>query len=153
MAVEKRFKCGVIISSFGSLEEAARAKFQSIVHRRLEPVFQHALRVGEHSAGFRVTDINPIEEAKRITQPVLVIHGENDPFFPVQDGRRIFENINSTKKEWYVAKNSDHDHILQFGDVVNVNREILTFLAEQMQRNTNGGNPQDWNVGAAQNLK
>lgn len=134
LADDTSIKCGIIISTFSSLEEAARDELKRAIHFQSSFLLQRGLQVGAKNAGFNYTDINSVELAKKISQPVLVIHGENDGRFPLKMGRRIYDSLPSPGKEWFVAKHSDHDGILWRGDVVNMNRKILTFLAKQMDR-------------------
>lgn len=52
---------------------------------------------------FRVSD-----KIKRITQPVLVIHGDKDTKIPTSDVRRVFAVLPSRKKKLKIFKNGDH---------------------------------------------
>ena len=132
LANDKRLQCGIIVSSFCRLEDVARAQMRILTRCDNDWLLHRALAKGEALAGFNVAGIQPTEAARSITQPVLVIHGEHDKLVPVGDAHRLFEHLASTNKEWYAAKNSDHDHILESADTAEINRRIVAFLARWM---------------------
>lgn len=132
LANDKRLQCGIIVSSFCRLEDVARVQMRLFTRYNNDWLFHRVLAKGETRADFSVAEIQPTEAARRITQPVLVIHGQRDNLIPVEDARQLFEHIASTHKEWYAAKNSDHDHIMKSADTVEINRRIVTFLAQWM---------------------
>lgn len=132
LANDKRLQCGIIVSSFCRLEDIARVQMRLFTRCDNDWLFHRVLAKGEARAGFTVAEIQPTEAARRITQPVLVIHGERDNLIPVKDAHQLFEHLASTNKEWYAAKNSDHDHIMKSADTVEINRRIVMFLAQRM---------------------
>jgi pimeloyl-ACP methyl ester carboxylesterase len=58
--------------------------------------------------GFRMDSINPIDLAPKIDCPVLVIHGEKDQNFPLQDARRLQGAFPAGNAELFVATGADH---------------------------------------------
>ena len=130
LANDKRFQCGIIMSSFCRLEDVARVQMHLLTRCDNGWLFHRVIAKGEKLAGFTVADIQPTEAARRITQPVLIIHGEHDNLVPVGDAHQLFEHLASPHKEWFAAANSDHDHILDSADTEEINRRIVAFLAQ-----------------------
>ena len=132
LANDKRLHCGIIMSSFCRLEDVARVQMRLLTRCDNDWLFHRVITKSESLAGFSVADIQPTEAARRITQPVLVIHGEHDNLVPVGDAHQLFEHLASPHKEWFAAQNSDHDHILDSADTEEINRRIVAFLAQWM---------------------
>ncbi|MCX6833662.1 MAG: alpha/beta fold hydrolase, partial [candidate division Zixibacteria bacterium] len=64
------------------------------------PVFPGAELVafwGGIQAGFNAFEHNPVEYAKNVSCPVLFLHGTNDLKARIEEGRRVFDVIPSTK--------------------------------------------------------
>ena len=129
---EPRLRCGVILSSFCRLEDVARAQMRLMTGGCNDWVFHRVLAKGESLAGFRVGDVQPTEAARKITQPVLVIHGAHDNLCPVADARQLFEHIASKDKEWFAAEHADHFGILESSDRPEIDRRIVAFFGREM---------------------
>ena len=129
---EPRLRCGVILSSFCRLGDVARAQMRLMTGCCNDWVFHRVLAKGESLAGFRVGDVQPTEAARKITQPVLVIHGAHDNLCPVADARQLFEHIASKDKEWFAAEHADHFHIMESSDRAEIDRRIVAFFRREM---------------------
>jgi alpha-beta hydrolase superfamily lysophospholipase len=77
---------------------AAFADLQTVVHDKA-PVFLDAkaqataVQVAEREARFTVADISPEASARRITVPVLLLHGSEDAYLPMKHSLRIYEAL------------------------------------------------------------
>ena len=58
--------------------------------------------------GFRMDRISPERLAPGIDRPVLLIHGERDQNFPVEDARRLQRRFPPGRAELFVAPGADH---------------------------------------------
>ncbi len=58
--------------------------------------------------GFRMDRISPERLAPGIDRPVLLIHGEKDQNFPVEDARRLQQSFPPGRAELFVAPGADH---------------------------------------------
>ncbi len=58
--------------------------------------------------------INPEEQAKQIDVPVLFIHGEQDKKVPLEQARKIYENIQG-EKAFIVIKSATHNTLWEEG--------------------------------------
>ncbi len=115
MASDKRIKCGIVVSTFATFEEIAfdYTKRLTLISSRLlvRKVLEHSQQI----AKFDIEKIKPEEAARLITQPVLIIHGENDRNVSISYGKRIFKNLASPHKEWYPVKNGNHYNLWRVG--------------------------------------
>lgn len=55
-------------------------------------------------------DISPIRHVERITAPLLIIHGANDPRVPVSEAEQIVESLKSRKREVEYLRYEDEGH-------------------------------------------
>ena len=129
LAGDPRLRFGIIVSSFSRLEDVARVQMRMFTKCDNDWLFHRVLAKGATLGGFKVAEVQPTEAARRITQPVLVIHGEHDNLCPIGDARQLFEHLASQRKEWYAAANSGHGNILGSADLAEINRRIVKFLA------------------------
>lgn len=94
-----------IVASFGS--------FQKVVAHNV-PNFLLNLVEGKIEAhgGTHPDLINPEKLAAQIGLPLLQFHGEQDNLIPIDQGRKLFERFQGTRKEFVAVPNADHDNIL-----------------------------------------
>lgn len=58
--------------------------------------------------GFRMDATSPVRLAPGIDRPVLIIHGEKDQNFPLENARRLKESFPAGQAEIFVAEGADH---------------------------------------------
>lgn len=115
MAVDKRIKCGVIVSTFSSLNQISYDYMKRVLYIPFKFVSDLALDEAGRIARFPANKINPKDYAKDVFQPVLVMHGNMDDRINIEYGKEIFNNIKSTNKKFYEIKNASHINIIQAG--------------------------------------
>jgi uncharacterized protein len=59
---------------------------------------------------FRLNEVSPIRVAKEVDLPVLLIHGEDDPNFPLQDAWKLRDSFPAGRAELFVALGADHSN-------------------------------------------
>ena len=125
MAYDKRIKAacasgvfarldGIICDYMARITKVLRAKFIS------DDILEKSALI----ANFKPFEVNPEESAKQITQPVFMYHGELDDKISPENGKRVFNNLNSSIKEFYLVKYGDHDNIFNKGGDMLVQKEI-----------------------------
>lgn len=58
--------------------------------------------------GFRMDSISPARLAPGLDMPVLIIHGELDQHFPLEDARRLRDSFPAGRAEFFVGRGADH---------------------------------------------
>ncbi len=129
LAREPRLKFGIVVSTFATLREIVGDYLFINTGVRANFIANLALDHAGGIAGFPPDDVAPAEAAKRITQPVLLIHGADDRNISIDYGKRIFANLASQKKTWYPVKGADHFNVWEKGGA-EYERHILGFLKE-----------------------
>jgi pimeloyl-ACP methyl ester carboxylesterase len=67
------------------------------------------LAAAEREGRFEVAKVSPLEAARRIQVPVLVVHGDDDPKISFQHSRRIYDALPGPKRLRLVAGGSHGD--------------------------------------------
>lgn len=126
------FKCGISWSGITDL----RAMF---VHQWKDTADAGSLpylraNIGDplyDTAQFKET--SPLQNAKRITQPVLLAYGKNDQRVPFSEGRKFYEALAATNPgaEWLEYTPSTEDWKTQ-ANRIDLWRHIETFLARHI---------------------
>lgn len=82
--------------------------------------------------GFDGFDVKPIEDAKKVTCPTLVMCGSQDPHIPKEETEEIYQAIASHKKMLQLFENSKHESLLkQHSDLWK--NTVNTFISEVEQ--------------------
>ncbi|MGE5680562.1 MAG: alpha/beta hydrolase [Bacillota bacterium] len=127
MAKDKRIKCGVVSSTFTSLKEITFDYMKRLTGIPFRFVSDISLKNSEKIARFPVDVVSPEEYAKKVCQPVLLIHGTNDERISINYGKRIFKNLKSPDKQWYPVKGANHNNLWEIGGK-EYQRRIAGFL-------------------------
>jgi uncharacterized protein len=128
LAEEPRLQFGIIESTF--------ADFRDIVYdyqQRMFKISSHALAdnaIGRAAAiaGFEPDSVRPAEAARRIRQPMLMVHGDRDERIKIDYGRLNFNNLASADKEFYVVAGGTHSQVATIGGAA-YQAKIESFLA------------------------
>ena len=79
--------------------------------------------------------LSPINNAERITTPLMVLHGANDPRDPVTESDRFVERIRAAGGDVTYLRFPDEGHgISKLANRVHAYRRIAAFLEEQFTR-------------------
>jgi pimeloyl-ACP methyl ester carboxylesterase len=74
--------------------------------------FRASVRRAEEIAQFRVDDVAPAEAVKRLSVPLLLIHGEKDDETPPAHSQRIYANAASAQKRILIVPGATHRDLL-----------------------------------------
>jgi dipeptidyl aminopeptidase/acylaminoacyl peptidase len=98
----------VSIAAFAHPVELMRTQMRS---RRIPylPVGWLVLRYIERTIGARFDDIAPCNTIRRVTCPVLLVHGEEDARIPSTDAFRIYANRDDDRTELMLLPNAGHE--------------------------------------------
>jgi alpha-beta hydrolase superfamily lysophospholipase len=56
-----------------------------------------------------------LERVKKISMPALIIHGEYDSIVPLEEGRKIYDNLGPVEKKMVIIPGADHNTIFAEG--------------------------------------
>ena len=108
MEVDPRICCGVVESPFATLREVVFDYMRRMSGIPLRSISDGALARAGEIARFPVDSIRPEESARRITQPVMVVHGLLDEHISSDYGKRVYQNLGSHEKEWVPVEQGSH---------------------------------------------
>jgi len=77
-----------------------------------KPIIDRAFRLAERQAGFEVDEVSPVAAARKITVPVLLIHGAADVDTPPAHSQRVFEALAGPKR-LILVPGAGHNQSLQ----------------------------------------
>ena len=141
MALDKRLVCGVVESPFANLRDVIHDYFARMFLVRINSIPDRALTFTEKIAHFPIDSVQPALSAKRITQPVMVIHGLEDKHIRSAYGRLVFDNLSSFEKEWLPIPNGDHYNLRKVGGE-GYKRKIVEFFKQHLRAVTDGSKPE-----------
>lgn len=111
MAVDGRFRCGIVESTFATLHEVVHDYEQHMFGLRLDALTDVALARGGVLAHFPPDAVKPEEAALLIHCPVLVVHGTNDHDVSWRYGERIYQHLTAESSRWYPIEGADHGNL------------------------------------------
>ena len=74
--------------------------------------FRASVRRAEEIAKFKVDDVAPVEAVKRLSVPLLLIHGEHDDETPPAHSQRIYAAATTPKKQLLIVPGATHRNLL-----------------------------------------
>jgi hypothetical protein len=131
LASEKRLACGIAESPFADLRDVIHDYFRQMFFVPLDLVPDAALVNSERIAGFKVDSVRPASDARRISQPVMIIHGSVDAKVRPAYGKRVFDSLASACKELYIVEGAGHDDVSLVGGAP-YERRIVDFYERYM---------------------
>lgn len=115
LATDKRISFGIIESTFSSFDKICKDYFKRYAGFRLDWFVDFAIWRTGHLAQFNSDIERPKESCKRITQKILMVHGQDDKFISVDYGKENYESLASKQKEFVEIPNAGHANLWQAG--------------------------------------
>lgn len=118
LAHDPRLRFGLIESTFTDLAAVSNAYGRRMSGLPL-PVWlsDYVLTRAGQIADFDPFTVRPIDEAARITQPILHIHGDADANINISHAHALFAALASTDKQLYIVSGGDHADLKETGGV------------------------------------
>ncbi len=82
-----------------------------------------------HRAGFRFHDASTEASVRKISAPVLLIHGEADDFVPAENSRKVYRACTAACKQLILVPEAGHG-MSYFGDAPRCAKALEQFLGE-----------------------
>lgn len=108
-ATDERISAVIAAEVFSDLETIARDRAPFFL---VGPLLARAFRHAERRGGFSVGAVSPVDAARRIHVPVLLIHGEADIQTPPEHSRRVFDALAGPKR-LILVPDAGHNHSLR----------------------------------------
>jgi pimeloyl-ACP methyl ester carboxylesterase len=115
LAWDKRLICGIAESPFATLRGVIHDYFRQMYLVPLNFIPDAALLNSERIARFQVDSVCPVQDARKITQPTMIVHGFADQKISPKYGKQVFDNLSSVHKEWYLVQGAGHSDIGNVG--------------------------------------
>ena len=128
MAIDPRFRCGIVESTFATLPEIVRDYEQQLSGVRLDRLTDAVVERAGVLARFPPEAVRPEDAARHIVQPVLLIHGTADTNISYHYGERIFRNLAAPGSEWFPVPGADHGDLWKVGGDA-YRARLLNFVA------------------------
>lgn len=128
LAEDRRFRCGVVESTFATLREVVNSDARNLFGLSSPTIIGSALARAGEIAHFPALTLSPEESAEKIRCPVLIIHGTADERIPVGNGERIFHHLQTPGCAWYPVEGAGHGGVWRDGGATYEHR-VLDFLA------------------------
>jgi uncharacterized protein len=115
LAAEPRLQFGIIESTFADYRQIVYDYQQRMFKIPARAIADNSIARAAEKAKFEPDSIRPSEAARRIHQPMLIVHGDADEKIKIEYGRLNFDNLATTDKQWYVVPNGDHSNVARMG--------------------------------------
>ncbi len=115
MATDKRISFGIIESTFSYFDKICKDYFKRYVGFRLDWLVDFAIWRTGHLAQFNSDIERPKESCQRITQKILMVHGQDDSFISMNYGKDNFDALATEQKEFLEIPNAGHANLWQRG--------------------------------------
>ena len=123
-ARDPRIKRLVTIASFADLGETIQQQVPWLPEFWRIRAIQEAERIGH----FEVKATSPVHAIQTVKCPVLIVHGAEDTYIPLEDGKKLFESATS-RKEFHAIAGASHENMLQRGDK-ELKKKIIDFASQ-----------------------
>lgn len=130
LAIDPRIEYGIIESTFTDLRSVVAAYQARLLKIPLPIAARYALERAADIADFDPDEVQPVEVAREIRQPVLLAHGEEDERIAFENGQRIFANLASTDKEFVPVPEGRHIGLMGVGGEA-YKQQLLAFIRRQ----------------------
>lgn len=126
----ERFNAVVSVASFAGLDEMIATAARRL-HPGLRPVAPLSSRAVGLAAwlrgGFHPASIRPLDEARHIRIPALIVHGRIDRMIPPSDAQRIHEALREPRTPLRWVEDAGHQSVLG-KDAANLYPDICRYL-------------------------
>lgn len=130
LAFDKRLQFGIVESTFSNFEKVAHDYIKRMGPFLPEWYRNFMIYRGEQIAGIEAEDCNPIDAAKKVCQPVLLIHGTSDNRISFKYAKENFVALKSEKKEFLPIEGALHSNVWQVGGDAYF-QKVYNFIEEQ----------------------
>ena len=128
MGIDKRISFGIIESAFANFSDVGRDYLSRYFHFRSEALNGFIESRVRTIGDFEPNRASPFNACKNITQPVLLVHGDNDKKINVKYAHENFNALNHPHKKLKIVAGGTHANIWRLGGD-KYYQEVLSFIA------------------------
>ncbi|MBF8150732.1 alpha/beta fold hydrolase [Winogradskyella sp. F6397] len=115
MGTDQRIKYGISESAYTDLKSNVQGFFRRNTGFSFALLSNFLAERAGSIGDFNADEASPVKYAKKITQPVLVVHGRKDIAINISKGKTNFANIKSKDKKFIELKSAGHNDIWTVG--------------------------------------
>jgi alpha-beta hydrolase superfamily lysophospholipase len=127
LAIDKRIKYGIIESTFSDLDIVSKAYIKRLLKIENNTISNYLINRSNKTGDFDSSKIRPMDSAKKITQPILLVHGTNDKRINIKHAELNFKNLKSSNKIFLKIKDATHLNIWKKGGS-NYFKQVFSFI-------------------------
>lgn len=128
LEIDDRIEFGVIESAFTEMDQIVFDYSKRMMKGiGIKFVSNYALKRAGKIAHFNPEEVKPIRSVKKIEQPTLFVHGDEDQRISVLYSEQLYANLKSSDKELYVIQGAGHVNLLEVGGEEYTSR-VLGFI-------------------------
>ena len=114
-----KWKAVASVSTFSSLDRPVSRSAEEFLPKQLHfccPVATLSVCCGAKlRAGYWPGDISPVKAAAKLHMPVMIAHGDKDPYIGIEQAREIFASVPDRRKQLRIVTGGDHNRVLATG--------------------------------------
>lgn len=130
LGYDKRLKFGIIESTFTDYKTIVNDYFDLHAGFSYTPLSNYLSNRASSIAGFDSDDAKPMKYCEKISQPILMVHGNKDERIDISYGRTNFSKLKSSSKEFMEIKGANHLNVWKVGGDTYF-KKIIDFLNTQ----------------------
>lgn len=115
LSYDKRIQFGIIESTFSNFHTITNDYARHYIGFGIPAFTKYQVNRASKIADFNPNEAYPIEACKQITQPVFMAHGAKDKRIKIEYGKQNFDQLKSTKKQFYEIPDGNHYNIWEVG--------------------------------------
>ncbi|WP_052158340.1 alpha/beta hydrolase [Lacinutrix jangbogonensis] len=135
MGFDARLKFGIVESAFSDFKTIVNDYFHRYAGFSFAPFSNYLVNRTGNIAAFNPNEAKPIKYCENITQPVLIVHGNDDKRINIKYGKDNFFKIKSTDKEFLVVDTANHTNVWNVGGEKYFNK-VISFLDKHAAANS-----------------
>lgn len=113
MDFDKRIQFGIIESTFSSLNGITHDYCKRMTGINIPFITNFLLYRSGKIANFPPEKIIPKQNCKKITQPIIFVHGNKDEHINIKYNRENFNNVTHSNKEFIEIEKATHLNVWQ----------------------------------------
>lgn len=127
LAKDKRIKLGIIESTFSNFRNIVHDYAKDFTGYEIHSITDYLINRAGEIAEFDPDNISPFRDCSKITQPILIAHGNIDDKIDISYGIKNYNNLKSNEKKFIEINDAGHFNLWEKGGDEYF-QEVLDFL-------------------------